>query len=394
MPAVGAHYAWGMATPLTIPAELLPRDGRFGSGPSKIRDEQLDALRAAQPRILGTSHRQAPVKDLVGDVRAMLAEFFALPDGYEVLLANGGSTLFWDAAAFGLVRSRAQHCTFGEFGAKFAAATATAPYLESPSIIEAEAGSIALPAAEDGIDVYAWPHNETSTGAMAPVKRPDGIGDALVVIDGTSAAGSAALDVSQTDVYYFAPQKGFASDGGLWFALVSPAAIDRIDEIAASGRYIPTSLSLKEAVENSRVNQTANTPAVATLVLMRAQLEWMLEHGGMAWTDARTRESSSFLYDWADKSDFLEAYVTNPSHRSTVVTTLDLTGHVDSTELRAVLRHNGIVDIDPYRKLGRNQIRVGVYPAVDPDDVRALATCIDWVVARNDEQHGGGNPGT
>jgi phosphoserine aminotransferase len=382
-----------MATPLTIPAELLPRDGRFGSGPSKIRDEQLDALRAAQPGILGTSHRQAPVKNLVGDVRAMLAEFFALPDGYEVLLANGGSTLFWDAAAFGLVRSRAQHCTFGEFGAKFAAAVAAAPHLESPSVIEAPTGSIALPAAEEGIDVYAWPHNETSTGAMAPVRRPDGIGDALVAVDGTSAAGGAAVDVSQTDVYYFAPQKSFASDGGLWFALVSPAALARIDEIAASGRYIPSSLSLKEAVENSRENQTANTPAVATLVLMRAQLEWMLENGGMAWTDARTRESSGFLYDWADKSDYLEAFVTNPSHRSTVVTTLDLEGHIDSAELRAVLRHNGIVDIDPYRRLGRNQIRVGVYPAVDPEDVRALAACIDWVVSRSDEQHGRSNPG-
>ncbi len=393
MPAGGAHYAWVMATPLTIPAELLPRDGRFGSGPSKIRDEQLDALRAAQPRILGTSHRQAPVKGLVGDVRAMLGEFFALPDGYEVLLANGGTTFFWDAATFGLVRSRAQHCVFGEFGAKFAAATAAAPHLESPSVIEAKGGSISLPVAEDGIDAYAWPHNETSTGAMAPVKRPDGIGDALILIDGTSAAGGAAVDASQADVYYFAPQKSFASDGGLWFALASPAALARIDEIAASGRYIPTSLSLKEAVENSRVNQTANTPAVATLVLMRAQLEWMLEHGGMAWADARTRESSGFLYDWADKSDFLEAYVTNPSHRSTVVTTLDLAGRIDSAELRAVLRHNGIVDIDPYRKLGRNQIRVGVYPAVDPEDVRALAACIDWVVSRSDEQHGRGRPG-
>ena len=393
MPAAEAHYAWGMVTPLTIPAELLPRDGRFGSGPSKIRDAQLDALRAAQPRVLGTSHRQAPVRDVVGDVRAMLAEYFALPDGYEVILANGGSTLFWDAAAFGLVRSRAQHCTFGEFGAKFAAATASAPHLENPSIIEGEAGSISLPRAEDGIDVYAWPHNETSTGAMAPVRRPDGIGEALVVVDGTSAAGGAAVDVSQTDVYYFAPQKSFASDGGLWFALVSPAAIARIDEVAASGRYIPTSLSLKEAVENSRVNQTVNTPAVATLILMRAQLEWMLEHGGMAWTDARTRESSGFLYDWAGGSDYLEAFVTNPSHRSTVVTTLDLAGHVDSADLRAVLRSNGIVDIDPYRKLGRNQIRVGVYPAVDPEDVRALAASIDWVVSKSDEQHGGGNPG-
>ena len=393
MPALRAHYAWGMATPLTIPAELLPRDGRFGSGPSKIRDAQLDALRAAQPRIFGTSHRQAPVLNLVADVRAMLAEYFALPDGYEVLLANGGTTFLWDAATFGLVRSRAQHCVFGEFGAKFAAATASAPHLQDPSVVAAEVGSIALPVAEDGIDVYAWTHNETSTGAMAPVKRPAGIGDALVAVDGTSAAGGAAVDVSQTDIYYFAPQKNFASDGGMWFALVSPAAIARIDEIAASGRYIPTSLSLKEAVENSRVNQTANTPAVATLVLMRAQLEWMLGNGGMAWTDARTRESSGFLYDWAGDSHYLEAFVTNPSHRSTVVVTLDLARQIESTELRAVLRHNGIVDIDPYRKLGRNQIRVGVYPAVDPEDVRALAACIDWVVARDDEQHGGGVPG-
>jgi phosphoserine aminotransferase len=376
-----------------IPAELLPRDGRFGSGPSKIRDDQLEALRAAQPGVLGTSHRQAPVKDLVGDVRSMLAEYFALPDGYEIILANGGTTFFWDAAAFGLVERRAQHGVFGEFGSKFAAATTAAPHLEASSIVEAEAGSIATPVAEDGVDTYAWPHNETSTGAMAPVVRPAGIGDALVAIDGTSAAGGAAVDVSQTDVYYFAPQKNLASDGGLWLAAVSPAAIERIERIAASGRYIPASLSLADAIANSRQNQTANTPAVATLVLIRAQLEWMLERGGMAWTDARTRESSGYLYAWADKSPYLEAFVTNPSHRSTVVTTLDLTGQIDSTELRAILKQNGIVDIDPYRKLGRNQIRVGVYPAVDPEDVRALATCIDWVVANSDEHERGGSPG-
>jgi phosphoserine aminotransferase len=383
-----------MASPLTIPAELLPRDGRFGSGPSKIRDAQLDALRAAQPGILGTSHRQAPVKSVAADIRAMLREFYSLPDGYEVIFANGGTTFFWDAAAFGLVASRAQHCAFGEFGAKFAAATAAAPFLEAPSVVAGEPGSISTPVAEDGIDVYAWPHNETSTGAMAPVVRPEGIGDALVVVDGTSAAGGAAVDVSETDVYYFAPQKSFASDGGLWFAIVSPAAIARIEQVAASGRYIPTSLSLRDAVENSRANQTVNTPAVATLVLMRAQLEWLLGQGGMAWADSRTRESSTVLYDWAGDSTYLEAFVTNPSHRSTVVVTLDLAGHIASTELRAVLRNNGIVDIDPYRKLGRNQIRIGVYPAVDPQDVRALATCIDWVVARNDELDGGGNPGS
>ncbi len=389
----GSHYACGMATPLTIPAEMLPRDGRFGSGPSKIRDEQLDALRAAQPGVLGTSHRQAPVKDLVGDVREMLREFFSPPEGYEVLLANGGTTLLWDAAAFGLVRERAQHCAFGEFGAKFAAATSAAPHLGTSTVITADPGSVSFPVAEDGVDVYAWPHNETSTGAMAPVTRPEGIGDALVLVDGTSAAGGAAVDVAQTDFYYFAPQKSFASDGGLWFALASPAALARIEEIAASGRYIPASLSLSEAVANSRVNQTLNTPAVATLVLMRAQLEWLLGNGGMAWADARTRESSGVLYDWAHDSTYLEAFVTNPSLRSTVVATLDIAGHIDSSILRGVLRDNGIVDIDPYRKLGRNQIRVGVYPAVDPDDVRALAACIDWVVARTDEQHGGGSPG-
>ena len=373
-----------------IPPELLPGDGRFGSGPSKIRDDQLDSLRAAQPGVLGTSHRQAPVKNLVGDVRAMLAEYFSLPDGYEVILANGGTTFFWDAAAFGLIDRRAQHCAFGEFGAKFAAASAAAPHLEAPSVIEGDVGSISEPVVEDGVDTYAWPHNETSTGAMAPVVRPDGIGDALVLVDGTSAAGGAAVDVSQTDAYYFAPQKNFASDGGIWLAVVSPAAIERIERIAASGRYIPTSLSLADAVQNSRQNQTANTPAVATLILMRAQLEWMLEHGGMPWTDARTRESSGFLYDWADKSSYLEAFVTKPSHRSTVVTTLDLAGHIDSTKLRAVLKDNGIVDIDPYRKLGRNQIRVGVYPAVEPEDVKALATCIDWVVSQSDEHERGG----
>lgn len=393
MPAPPAHYAEVMSDPLTIPAGLLPRDGRFGSGPSRIRDAQLEALAAAQPGVLGTSHRQAPVRGLVGDIRRMLAEFFDAPEGYEIVLGNGGSSFFWDAAAFGLIERRSQHCAFGEFGAKFAASVSAAPHLETPSIREAPAGSACEPEAEDGVDVYAWPHNETSTGAMAPVARPAGAGDALVVVDGTSAAGGARVDLAQTDAYYFAPQKNFGSDGGLWFAAMSPAAIERVGRIAASGRYIPPSLSLQEAIVNSRLDQTLNTPAVATLVLMRAQLEWLLASGGMAWADARTRDSSSRLYAWAEDSSFAEAFVTNPFHRSTTVVTLDLARHVESSELREVLRHNGIVDVDPYRKLGRNQIRVGVFPSVDPDDVDALSRCIDWVVERRDEHHSGGHTG-
>jgi len=343
---------------------------------------------AAQPGVLGTSHRQAPVKNTVGDIRAMLAEFFRLPDGYEVLLGNGGSILFFDAAAYGLIRKRAQNCVFGEFGAKFAQAAA-APHLEAPSVVEAEPGSVAFPTPEEGVDVYAWPHNETSTGAMAPVVRPDGIGDALVVVDATSAAGGAAVDVAQTDVYFFAPQKSFASDGGLWFALASPAAVARIEEVAASGRYIPAGLSLKHALDNSRLDQTLNTPAIATLVLMRAQLEWLLAGGGLEFAAGRSKESSDRLYAWADDRPFTEAFVTNPSYRSTVVGTVDLVG-VDSDVLRKVLRDNGIVDVDPYRKLGRNQIRVGMYPATDPDDVSALTASIDWVVEHLGEEGSGG----
>jgi phosphoserine aminotransferase len=365
---------------LRIPASLLPRDGRFGSGPSKVRDEQVAALVAGQPGILGTSHRQPPVRGLVGDVRRMLNEFFSSPDGYEVLLGNGGSSMFFDAAAFSLARERVQACVFGEFGAKFAAALG-APHLAAPSIREGAPGSISTPLVEDGVDLYAWPHNETSTGAMAPVARPDGVGDALVVVDGTSAAGGAAVDVGQTDVYFFAPQKNFASDGGLWFAVVSPAAVARIEEIAGTGRYVPASLSLADALANSRLEQTLNTPAITTLLLMRAQLEWLLANGGMAFADARTRDSSGRIYAWAGERSYAETFVTNPSHRSTVVVTVDLVG-VDSSTLRQVLKSNGIVDIDPYRKLGRNQVRIGVYPAVEPDDVSALLACIDWVVER------------
>ncbi|MFW2512254.1 phosphoserine transaminase [Demequina sp. SO4-13] len=371
-----------MPPELVIPSELLPRDGRFGSGPSRVRDAQIQAVVDAQPHVLGTSHRQAPVKNVVGAVRDGLSELYALPDGYEVILGNGGSTSFWDAATFSLVEQRAQHCAFGEFGAKFAKATAAAPFLDDSQVREAPAGDIALPEPADGIDVYAWPHNETSTGAMAPALRPQGTEGALTVIDGTSAAGGLALDPTQADVYYFAPQKSFGSDGGLWLALVSPAAIERIERIAASGRWIPATLDLATALENSRANQTLNTPAVATLVMLAEQLRWLNGNGGMDFALSRTAESARRIYQWADASDFAETFVTKPSARSSVVATVDLSPSVDSSVLRTILRSQGVVDIDPYRKLGRNQIRVGMFPAVDPDDVSALTASIDWIVER------------
>lgn len=371
-----------MSDVIEIPSHLLPKDGRFGSGPSKVSDAQVAALVAAQPGVLGTSHRQAPVKNLVGDVRSMLREFFRVPDGYEVILGNGGSSLFWDAAAFSLVETRAQHCAFGEFGSKFANATSRAPHLNGASVRRVEPGDVILPEAEDGIDVYAWPHNETSTGAIADVSRPAGIGDALTVVDGTSAAGGTLVDISQIDAYYFAPQKNFASDGGLYFAILSPAAIERIERIAASGRYIPETLSLALALENSRAEQTLNTPAISPLVLMRAQLEWLLASGGMDFAAARTAESSGRLYAWSSDFRHIEAYITNPVNRSPVVATLNLLSGVDAAEIRRHLRAHGVVDVDPYRKLGANQIRVGVFPAVDPDDVSALIACVEYLVER------------
>jgi len=371
-----------MSNVIAIPPHLLPKDGRFGSGPSKVTEAQMAALAAAQPLLLGTSHRQAPVKNLVGDIRAMLAEFFTLPDGYEVILGNGGSTLFWDAATFSLVQERAQHCVFGEFGSKFAQATSAAPHLQASSVRRTEPGGVILPEAEDGVDVYAWPHNETSTGAIAAVTRPEGAGDALAVVDGTSAAGGTSIDISQTDVYYFAPQKNFASDGGLYVAILSPAATARIEQITAANRYIPDTLSLGLALENSRANQTLNTPAVATLVLMRAQLAWLLDQGGMAFAAARTADSSGRIYRWADANAFTETFVASPTNRSPVVATIDVISSVDAGELRRHLRAHGVVDIDPYRKLGRNQIRVGMFPAVDPEDVSALTRCLDYLVER------------
>ncbi|MCK2024693.1 phosphoserine transaminase [Microbacterium sp. SSW1-47] len=363
---------------IEIPGDLLPADGRFGCGPSKVRPAQLEALLSSGSSILGTSHRQAPVKNLVGSVRERLAALFRIPDGYEILLGNGGSTAFWDAAAFGLIERRSQNLVFGEFGGKFAAA-AGAPWLEAPDVRRAEPGSCTQAAFVDGIDVYAWPHNETSTGVSAPVSRVDADG-ALTVIDATSAAGGIDFDVAQADVYYFAPQKNLGSDGGLWFAAVSPAAVDRIERIAASGRYIPEFLSLKQAVDNSRLNQTLNTPALTTLHLLDSQLQWILDNGGLAWAAARTAESSSVLYDWAEASTVATPFVSDPAHRSPVVATIDFDDSIDAAAIAKTLRANGIVDTEPYRKLGRNQLRVATFVSIEPDDIRQLTRSIDYVL--------------
>jgi phosphoserine aminotransferase len=366
---------------IIIPRDLLPLDGRFGCGPSKVRPEQVAALAGPGAQLLGTSHRQAPVKNLVGRVRSGLAQLFDLPEGYEVLLGNGGSTAFWDAAAFSLIETRSQNLVFGEFGGKFAAAAA-APWLQAPHVINAPAGSRAEVEVTEGIDVYAWPHNETSTGVMAPVRRAHGDAGALTVIDATSAAGGIQIDASETDVYYFAPQKNFASDGGLWFALFSPAAIERVERIAASDRYIPEFLSLKNAIDNSRLEQTLNTPAVATLVLLENQIEWMNNQGGLGWAHARTAESSGLLYSWAERVDYATPFVENPEHRSQVVVTIDFDEKIDAAAVAKVLRANGIVDTEPYRKLGRNQLRVATFTAIDPSDVAALISSIEFVVER------------
>jgi phosphoserine aminotransferase len=368
---------------ITIPAELLPADGRFGCGPSKVRPEALQALAGDGAAVMGTSHRQAPVKNLVREIREGLATLFDLPDGYEVVLGNGGTTAFWDAAAFGLIRDRAAFGTYGEFSAKFASGVAEAPFLGDPVIAKADPGSLALPKGEAGIDAYGWAHNETSTGVMAPVTRPAGADDdALVLIDATSGAGGLPVDVNQADVYYFAPQKSFAADGGLWIALMSGDALARVAEIKASGRWIPGFLDLSIAVDNSGKDQTYNTPAVATLFLLADQIRWLHSLGGLSGAVARTTDSSSRLYGWAEKSEYATPFVTDPSHRSLVVGTVDFAEWVDAAALAKVLRANGVVDVEPYRKLGRNQLRVGMFPAVSPDDVTALTACIDFVVER------------
>jgi len=374
-----------MADPaeIVIPAGLLPSDGRFGSGPSKVRDAQVEALSAAGRTLLGTSHRQAPVRHLVQRVREGLAALFGLPDDYLVVLGNGGTTAFWDSLAFGLISQRSQHLSFGEFSAKFARVTQAAPWLASPSVLATDPGTHPVPQAEAGIDAYALTHNETSTGVAMPIRRVPGADDgALVLVDATSAAGGIAVDPAEFDVYYFAPQKCFGSDGGLWLALLSPAALDRTARLAAGGRYVPESLSIQVAIDNSRLQQTYNTPAVATLVLLAEQVDWMLGNGGMTWTTQRTSTSSGILYDWADKSPLASPFVADRAQRSQVVATIDFADRVDATALSATLRANGIVDTDSYRKLGRNQLRIGTYPAVEPADVEALTACIDYVLER------------
>jgi phosphoserine aminotransferase len=373
-----------VSTTSQIPADLRPVDGRFGSGPSKVRPEALAKL-AERADLIGTSHRQGPVRDLVGRVRGGLGELFELPDGYEVALGNGGTSAFWDAAATCLVRERALHLSYGEFTQKFAMATASAPFLADPIVVEAEPGDAPFPRADAAVDVLAWAHNETSTGVMVEVRRPGRAGDALVLIDGTSGAGGLPLDAAQADTYYFAPQKAFAADAGIWLALLSPAAIERIEELdGAASRWQPAFLSLSTALSNSRRDQTYNTPALATLLLLADQLEWMLAAGGLDWCVRRTASSSGHLYGWAERSAFATPFVADPVKRSLVVGTVDFDPSVDAAAAASTLRANGIVDVEPYRKLGRNQLRIGMFPAVEPTDVEALTACIDWVVENVD----------
>ena len=369
-------------TDIKIPSGLLPADGRFGSGPSKVPPDAAAALQAAATTVLGTSHRQPTVKSLVGRLRAGLADLWGLPDGYEVVLGNGGTTAFWDAATFGLIRRRSQHLSFGEFSSKFAAAATAAPHLESPQVIEAPAGTHPWPSPDPEVDLYALTHNETSTGVMMDLLRPEGAGDALVAVDATSGAGGLRFDPAQVDAYYFAPQKGFASDGGLWLAVLSPAALGRVAAIHESGRWVPAFLDLSIAVEQSRLDQTYNTPALATIVLMLHQLEWMLAGGGIDFAAGRCERSAEILYGWASSTTYTSPFVAKPDERSNVVGTIDFDSSVDAAAVAKVLRANGVLDTEPYRKLGRNQLRIAMFAAIDPEDVEALTRCIDHVVGR------------
>jgi phosphoserine aminotransferase len=365
---------------LKIPENLKPRDGRFGCGPSKIRPEALASLAASGSSILGTSHRQKAVKNVVGRVRTGLTSLFNLPEGYEVVLGNGGSTAFWDIATFGLIEKKSQHLSFGEFSSKFASAAKEAPFLDDPTVIKSEPGSHPLPVAESGVDVYALTHNETSTGVAMPIKRPAGTDGALVLVDATSAAGGLEVQAEEFDTYYFAPQKSFASDGGLWLALMSPAAISRVAKIKESGRWVPAFFDLTIAIENSRLDQTYNTPAVATLMLLADQIEWMNNNGGMSFAAGRSAKSAEIMYGWADKTSYTTPFVTDPAMRSKVVAAINFDDAIDALEIAIALRANGIVDTEPYRKLGKNQLRIGMFPSVDPDDISALTKCIEYVV--------------
>ncbi|WP_405582743.1 phosphoserine transaminase [Streptomyces sp. NBC_01190] len=368
---------------IQIPADIKPADGRFGSGPSKVRTQALDALAATGTSLLGTSHRQAPVKNLVGQVRDGIRQLFTLPDGYEVVLGNGGSTAFWDIATHGLITAKSQHLSFGEFSSKFAKAAELAPWLADPAVISADPGSHPQPVAEPGVDVYALTHNETSTGVAMPINRVPGADeDALVLVDATSGAGGLPVDIAETDVYYFAPQKSFAADGGLWLATFSPAALERAAAIAASGRHIPAFFDLPTAIDNSSKNQTYNTPALSTLFLLKEQLEWINGQGGLKWAVDRTAESSAKLYGWAEQASYASPFVADPAQRSQVVGTIDFADGIDAAAVAKVLRANGIVDTEPYRKLGRNQLRVAMFPAVDPADVEALTACVDYVIGK------------
>jgi phosphoserine aminotransferase len=364
---------------LRIPSNLLPRDGRFGCGPSKVRTDQLDALLADAPNYLGTSHRQATVRNKVGEVRDGLKTLFSLPDGYEVLLGNGGTTCFWDAATFQLVSEHSQHLSFGEFSSKFATAVKRAPHLKDPQIITSEVGTHPLAVADDSVDLYALTHNETSTGVMMNIERPQGA-TGLVAVDATSGAAGLLVDPTQFDCYYFAPQKSFASDGGLWIALCSPAAVERIETLAASGRWTPAFFDLKIALDNSRLNQTYNTPALATIHLLANQIKWFNDNGGLSFSAGRSRQSSEILYTWAEASDFATPFVTNPDERSNVVGTIDFKDDIDAALIAKVLRANGVVDTEPYRKLGRNQLRIAMFPSVDPEDVASLCASINWII--------------
>ena len=370
-----------MSADIKIPENLKPRDGRFGCGPSKIRPEALAALAASGSSILGTSHRQKPVKNVVHRVREGLGSLFSLPEGYEVVLGNGGSTAFWDIATFGLIENKSQHLVFGEFSSKFAAAAKEAPFLGDPTVIKSEPGSHPVAVAETGVDVYALTHNETSTGVAMPIKRPAGTGGALVLVDATSAAGGLEVDAKEFDTYYFAPQKSFASDGGLWLALMSPAAIARAEKIKASGRWVPAFFDLGIAIENSRLDQTYNTPALMTLMLLADQIEWMNTNGGLKFAAGRSADSSSRLYSWAEKTSYTTPFVTDPAMRSKVVGTINFDDAIDANVVAATLRANGIVDTDSYRKLGKNQLRIGMFPAIDPSDIDALTASIEYVVA-------------